>query len=72
MLGAERRCEAREIAEDPENGPGRRERGDAAAPRKAVGADLLDVDVRVEDAGAGYMHGFELVSGRRGDASASA
>ena len=23
-------------------------------------------DVRVEDAGAGYLHGFELVSGRRG------
>jgi hypothetical protein len=23
------------------------------------------VDVRVEDAGAGYLHGFELVSGRK-------
>lgn len=30
------------------------------------------LDVRVEDAGAGYVHGFELVSGRRGDAGASA
>jgi len=30
------------------------------------------VDVRVEDAGAGYVHGFELVSGRREDAGASA
>ena len=29
-------------------------------------------DVRVEDAGAGYVHGFELVSGRREDAGASA
>ena len=28
-----------------------------------AGAGLLDV--RVEDAGAGYVHGFELVSGRR-------
>lgn len=30
------------------------------------------LDVRVEDAGAGYVHGFELVSGRRGDPGASA
>ncbi|MBK9089791.1 MAG: class I SAM-dependent methyltransferase [Holophagales bacterium] len=29
------------------------------------------LDVRVEDAGAGYVHGFELVSGRREDAGAS-
>jgi hypothetical protein len=25
------------------------------------------VDVHVEAVGAGYLHGFELVSGRRGD-----
>lgn len=30
------------------------------------------LDVRVEDAGAGYVHGFELVTGRREDAGASA
>lgn len=28
-------------------------------------------DVRVEEAGAGYIHGFELVTGRRADAGAS-
>ena len=30
------------------------------------------LDVRVEDAGAGYLHGFELVSGRRERAKAMA
>ncbi|HYN40778.1 MAG TPA: class I SAM-dependent methyltransferase, partial [Thermoanaerobaculia bacterium] len=30
------------------------------------------LDVRVEDAGAGYVHGFELVTGRRADVGASA
>ena len=41
-LGPERRREAREVAEDPEDRPGRRERGDAARSREVVEADLLD------------------------------
>lgn len=49
-------------------------RGDVVAP--CDGADVASLlsqagllGVHVEDAGAGYVHGFELVSGRRADSS---
>ncbi len=52
-------------------------RGEVVAPCDgAEVAALLSkaglLDVRVENAGAGYVHGFELVSGRRADAVRSA